>query len=125
MNRRDDDRVQMQLPCRVEFPAFWPGAQPGFTANMHRSGLMVACRLKQGRELPALGAAASVHIELPPSQHFPPKSMRCDATLLRVEQMGENEFQFAMQILNVCFDDLTAASIQLMDLGTDSCDYIM
>jgi hypothetical protein len=117
--------MEMQLPCRVEFPAVWSGAQSGFTANMHRRGLMVACHLKQGSELPVPGAAASVHIELPPSQDFPPKSMRCDTTLLRVEEIGGGEFQFAMQILNVCFDDLTAASIQLMELDTDSCDYVM
>lgn len=115
----------MQLPCRVEFPAVWSGSQSGLTANLHRSGMLVACRVKQGRELPALGATASVHIQLPPSQHFPPKFMRCDTMLLRVEQIGESEFHFALQILNVDFADLSAGSIQLMELDSDTCDYVM
>jgi len=125
INRRDNNRVEIQLPCRVEFPAVWSGSQSGLTANLHRNGMLVACRVKRGIELPALGATASVHIELPPSQHFPPKFMRCDTTLLRVEQIGESEFHFALQILNVDFAAISASAIQLMELDSESCDYIM
>ena len=125
MNRRDDDRVDVELPCRLIFPNIWPGSLEGYTANLHRNGVLVACELHPSREMPAVGEVASVHIELPPSTDFPPKFMACDTTLLRVDSLGQSKFQFALQIRKVDFADLSPASIHLMQLDSDSCDYLM
>ena len=125
MNRRGDERIDMQLPCFLQFPNVWPGSLDGLTANLHRNGVLVACKVKPGRELPALGDTASVHIALPPAQNFPPKFMHCDTTLLRIDALGESEFQFALQIRNVDFADLSTEMLRLMELDSESCGYVM
>ncbi len=115
----------MQLPCRLLFPNLWPGSLEGYTANLHRNGVLVACKLHPGRALPPVGAAANVHIELPPTPNFPPKFMTCDTTLLRIDSLGGSEFQFALQIQNVAFADLSSATLELMQLDSESCGYLM
>ncbi len=107
MDRRGDERIEMQLPCRLSFPDIWPGSLVGFTGNLHRNGVLVACRLKPESELPSVGDAATVHIELPTSQNFPPKCVRCDTTLIRIEELGNRGFQFAMRIVKVDFQDVS------------------
>ena len=125
MTNRSDDRIEMNLPCRVLFPSTWSASLGGVTANLHRNGVSVACQVNPGRNLPALGETASVHIELPANSFFPPKFMRCDTTLLRIDELGNSHFQFAMQIRSVDFDDLSAEAIELMEMDSKSCRYLM
>lgn len=120
MNRRGDDRIEMQLPCRLMFPSVWSSSLDGFTGNLHRNGVLVACRLKPGRDLPSVGDTATVHIELPPNQNFPPKYIRCDTTLVRIEKLEDCGVQFAMKILNMDFQDDPAVW-----LDSETCGYIM
>lgn len=51
--------------------------------------------------------------------------MRCDTTLLRIDELGNSHFQFAMQIQRVDFDDLSAEAIELMEMDSKSCRYLM
>ncbi len=95
------------------------------TGNLHRKGVSVACRLKPGRELPVVGDSGTVRIELPPNENFPPKYMCCDTTLMRIDALGDRDFQFAMQIINVDFEDICASTTALMELDAESCNYIM
>ncbi len=120
MNRRGDERIEMQLPCRLSFPEIWLGSLDGLTGNLHRNGLLVACRLKPESELPSIGDTATVHIELPANQNFPPKCMRCDTTLIRIEEFGDQGFQFAMRIVKVDFQD-----VSLLELESEISSYIM
>ncbi len=120
MNRRGDERIEMQLPCRLMFPSVWSSSLDGFTGNLHRNGVLVACRLKPGRDLPSVGDTATVHIELPPNRNFPPKFIRCDTTLVRIEELGDCGVQFAMKILTMDFQDDPATG-----LDAETCGYIM
>ena len=120
MNRRGDDRIEMQLPCRVLFPGVWFGSLDGLTGNLHRNGVIVACHVNLESELPSLGATATVHIELPANRDFSPRYMRCDTTLLRIEELGDRDFQFAMKILNIDIQD-----VFLADLNSETSSYVM
>ncbi len=125
MYERTDERIEMQLPCRLEFPNVWTASVDGFTANLHRKGVSVACRVVPGKTLPEIGEQASVYIELPPNSDFPPKFMNCETTLLRIDALSDSEFQFALKIQNVDFAELSSAVIDMMELDTDSCRYVM
>lgn len=106
MNRRGDQRIEIRLPCRLLFPSIWAGSLDALTGDLHRKGLLVDCQLQPGSVLPAVGDRATVQIELPPSQDFSPKCLRCDATLIRMKQLGHSQYQFGMQIVRLDFEDL-------------------
>lgn len=125
MYERSDERFEMQLPCRLEFPKVWSASVEGFTANLNRKGISVSCRVKPGKALPAIGDQGKVHIELPLSSDFPPKFMNCETTLVRIDAVSESEFQFALQIKNVDFADISSTTIEMMDLDSDTCRYVM
>ncbi len=115
----------MQLPCRLSFPAIWAGSVHGFTANMHRQGVLIACSLQADRRVPEVGSLASVQIELPPNDRFSQKCMKCETILTRVSQTGATEFQFAMRIREVNFDVLSAETPELLGMDADSCRYVI
>jgi hypothetical protein len=115
MNRRSNERIEMKLPCMLTFPGEWGTAIPGVTANMHRDGLLVSCdpRAVLG-ELPKVGTKGKVQVELPANPQFTRKCIVCDTTLVRVNQYGEQEMQFAMRIGGVVFRDLTVDAINMI-----------
>ena len=125
MQNRTDERIEMQLPCRLEFPNVWTTSVEGFTANLNRKGVSVACRVQPGKILPEIGEVASLHIELPPSSNFPPKFMNCETTLLRIDALSDSQFQFALKIRNVDFAEMSSAAIDMMELDSDTCRYVM
>jgi hypothetical protein len=115
MNRRSNERIEMKLPCMLTFPGEWGAAIPGVTANMHRDGLLVSCdpRVVMG-VLPKVGAKGKVQVELPANPQFTRKCIVCDTTLVRVNQYGDSEMQFAMRIGGVVFRDLTLDAITMI-----------
>lgn len=72
-----------------------------------------------------LGETAKVDIPLPHNEYFPPKFMRCETRLIRIEELGGQEFQFAMLITNVDFDEVCSAAQKLMEMDSESCGYLM
>ncbi|MCU1261212.1 MAG: hypothetical protein JWO80_4097 [Bryobacterales bacterium] len=126
MNRRADDRIEMKLPCHLRFPAIWPAAVAGVTANFHRNGILVACNLSSALgEPPAVGERASIRVVLPANHHFTQKCIDCEATLLRTRQISSGQWQFALRIQSVDFGDWTPERQHLVDLDSESCRYIV
>jgi len=125
MSGRSNDRLEIQLPCRLSFPTVWAGSIYGITANLHRQGVLIACNLQPDRTVPEVGSEASVQIELPPNDRFGPKCMKCETVLTRIEKTGPTEFQFAMRIRDVNFEVLHAETAESLQMNAESCGYIM
>lgn len=126
MNRRADNRIEMKLPCQIIFPEVWQASVAGFTANLHRNGVLVACDLSAiRRELPAPGEKASVRIVLPANHAFNQKCLDCESVLIRVRQVGSGLWQFALRIENVNFGEWVAETPHLADRDDDSCRYVV
>lgn len=117
MNRRSNERIEMKLRCQLTFPAEWEVPVSGFTANMHRDGVLISCdpRDLQG-ELPQVGSKGKVQVELPANPQFSRKCIICDTTLVRVDEVGESETQFAMRIATVAFRDLGPDAMALFPI---------
>jgi hypothetical protein len=114
MNRRSNERIEMRLPCQLTFPAEWRVVVPGVTANMHRDGVLVSCDPRNLRgEMPKVGSKGKVQVELPPNPLFSRKCIICDTTLVRVNNIGESETQFAMRIAAVAFKDFAPDALNL------------
>lgn len=125
MNRRADNRIDMKLPCRLFFPRVWLTPVAGFTANLHRNGVLVACDLSVTRpQLPAVGEKANVRILLPANPAFSRKCLNCDTALIRVRQVESGQWQFALRIRNVSFGEWAAENIQLVDLDAERFRYL-
>jgi hypothetical protein len=115
MNRRSNERIEMKLPCKLIFPKEWGTSVPGMTANMHRDGLLVSCNPRDlSGELPAVGSRGKVQVELPPNPLFTRKCIVCDTTLVRINNIGDVETQFAMRIGSVAFRDLTSDAVNFI-----------
>jgi hypothetical protein len=121
MNRRTNERIEMKLPCMVTFPDHWHLTASGYTANMHRDGVLVACALGQATEdLPDVGSKGKLKIELPANHSFGRKCIECDTVLVRTTRTNSGEWQFAMRIRTVAFRDLKAEAHSLMDMDASS-----
>ena len=121
MNRRSNERIEMKLPCQLTFPAPWGPAVAGFTANMHRDGVLVSCDPAdlQG-EMPKVGAKGKIQVELPPNPMFSRKCIVCETTLVRVDLLGADEAQFAMRIGSVAFRDLTTDPASMFSMSSEA-----
>jgi hypothetical protein len=71
MDRRADPRVDVRLPCHVEFPSSKSSLFVGLTANMSRSGILVAWNAGLIGRLPKPGDLLGVDIELPAVHALP------------------------------------------------------
>lgn len=116
----------MKLPCHLLFPELWQASVAGFTANLHRNGVLVACDLSAiSGDLPQIGQRASVRIVLPANHSFSQKCMDCESVLVRVSQVGSGKWQFALRFQNVDFDEWAEEEPNLADLDGPSCRYVV
>jgi hypothetical protein len=126
MNRRADDRIEIKLPCQLLFPGIWQFPVAGFTANLHRTGVLVACSLSDmDRELPAVGERASARIGLPANHSFTPKCIECECVLMRVRRAGVGQWQFALRIQSVEFGDWDAQEQRPDDPDCERWQYVV
>ncbi len=126
MNRRADERIAMKLSCGLSFPGFWQNAVPGVTANLHRSGILVACDLSAGVwELPPIGEPAMVRVALPANPSFKPKCIEFTGRLLRIRNAGLSEVQFAVRIERVRFSERSSMPPPAIDIQSASSPYIV
>jgi len=84
VNRRENHRVEIQLPCYVTSPA---GRSRGemHIENISRTGLLVVWRSDKGPlPLPAVGQIVTIEVELPANHGFGPKCIHCQGVVARI-----------------------------------------
>ena len=84
VNRRENHRIEIKLPCYVTHPAVWMrGAM--YIENISRNGLLLAWRSETGAvPTPAMGQMVTVEVELPANHGFGPKCIHCQGAVARI-----------------------------------------
>jgi hypothetical protein len=104
MDRRADPRVEVRLPCHVEFPKSKSRVFVGVTENMSRSGILVSWSADGlVTHLPKPGELLSVDIELPANHSFGRRCMHCQAVVARVSAGEKGEPIVALQVNQMQF----------------------
>ena len=84
VNRRENHRVEIQLPCYVTSPT---GRSRGamHIENISRRGLLLAWKSLAGPvPLPIMGQMVTVEVELPSNHGFGPKCTHCQGAVARL-----------------------------------------
>ncbi|MGD0201156.1 MAG: PilZ domain-containing protein [Bryobacteraceae bacterium] len=104
MDRRADPRVDVRLPCHVEFPKSKSRLLVGLTENMSRSGILVTWNADGlVTYLPKPGDVLSVDIELPANHSFGRRCMHCQAVVARVSAGESGDPLVALQVNQMQF----------------------
>lgn len=104
MDRRSDPRVDVRLPCHVEFPKSKSRLFVGLTENMSRGGILVAWTADGLiTYLPKPGDVLVVDIELPANHAFGRRCMHCQAVVARVTAGASGEPLVALQVNQMQF----------------------
>ena len=99
MDRRVDARLDVKLPCHVEFPYTRSRLLVGLTENISRSGILVRWSSSDpGVKLPRPGQLLTAEIELPANHAFGRKCLHCQVTVVRVSPSGQGTARVAFQI---------------------------
>lgn len=103
MNRRENPRIEIKLPCHVTSPSLWLQTSL-FTENISRSGVMVAWR-GQAEQLPmpAPGQVLTIEVELPATHDFGQKCIHCQGMVTRVSDAGCEYPQVALRVNYMVF----------------------
>lgn len=104
MDRRADPRVDVRLPCHLEMTRSKSRLFVGVTANMSRSGILVAWNADSGpAELPSPGDLLSVDIELPANHAFGRRCMHCQTVVARVTGGADGKLLVALHVSQMQF----------------------
>jgi hypothetical protein len=118
MDRREDCRVDVRLPCYVAFPDGDHRRFVGLTENMSRHGLLVSWRREETPpELPRPGDLLTAEIELPTSQAFGKRCMYCQVTVVRVSVPRADTASVAFRINHMQFRNSATGRFARADLG--------
>jgi hypothetical protein len=104
MDRRVDQRVEVRLPCRVEFSGGQSRLFVGVTVNMSRSGILVVWGAGGLNErAPRPGDLLNVDVELPANQVFGQRCIHCQTAVARVYASERGEPMLALQVNQMQF----------------------
>jgi hypothetical protein len=104
MDRREDCRVDVRLPCYVAFPEGDHRRFVGLTENMSRNGMLVSWKPQvDDPGLPSPGDLLTAEIELPASQAFGRRCMYCQVTAVRVSAPRAGTASVAFRINHMQF----------------------
>lgn len=118
MDRREDYRVDVRLPCYVALPGGDQRRIVGLTENMSRHGMLVSWKREEGPpELPRPGDLLTAEIELPASQAFGKRCMYCQVTVARVSGPGANRPQAAFRVNHMQFRNSATGRFARADFG--------
>lgn len=99
MDRRVDARLDVKLPCHVEFPYTKSRLFVGLTENMSRSGILVLwSNSDPAVRLPQPGQLLTAEIELPTNHAFGRKCLHCQVTVVRVSPSVQGTARVAFEI---------------------------
>ena len=89
----------------------------GVTENISRNGMLIVCDgLQPPSEMPRVGEAVVIEIELPVNHNFVQKCMHCQATVVRVSGGSGEAPRIALSINQMQFRDSTGAPPSLEEL---------
>lgn len=108
MDRRADPRVEVRLPCHIEYPKSKSHLCVGVTENMSRSGILVAWNAAAAEtQMPKPGDLLSIDIELPANHSFGRRCMHCQSVVARVTPGERGEALVALQVNQMQFRSYT------------------
>lgn len=120
MDRRVSARLEVRLPCHVEFLEF-PQTKSrlfvGLTENISRSGVLVQWSSHDpAARLPRPGQLLTADIELPANHAFGRKCLHCQVTVVRVSPFKEGTAQVAFQIGQMQFRNYATGRFTRVEL---------
>jgi hypothetical protein len=114
MNRRNNQRENVQLNCRLTGPGKNSRKIQGKTLNISRHGLLTVLVEPTTPTLDFLqpGRMWTVEVQLPSDHPFEPKCMHCQATVMRVSPGSTGDFKVAFKINYMKFQNYGAATLK-------------
>jgi c-di-GMP-binding flagellar brake protein YcgR len=101
MDRRNKERVDLRLSCRIDGTGS-PSEKSGQTTeNISRNGLLL--RWTRNTPVPELGADLRVEVELPSQGAFGPRLIRCESTVVRIIPGDEGHSRIALRVHTMRF----------------------
>lgn len=117
MDRRVSARLEVRLPCHVEFPQTRARVYVGLTENISRNGVLVQWSGVEGAaRLPRPGQLLSADIELPANHAFGRKCLHCQVTVVRVSRTEEGTALVAFQIGQMQFRNYATGRFTRVEL---------
>lgn len=102
LDRRQAQRHAVTRPCRVVPDTNPVGEAAGVTSNISRSGMLVRFPAAEFvGDLPKIGEQARIEIELPPSKHYAPRILECQARVVRAGDPSTEEPALAFEVLRM------------------------
>ena len=119
MNRRNNQRENVQLNCRLTGPGKNSRKIRGMTLNISRHGLLTVLVDPTTPTLDLLqpGKPWTVEVQLPSDHPFEPKCMHCQATVTRVTPAAGGNVRVAFKINYMKFQNYGGAG--LADFAAD------
>jgi hypothetical protein len=98
--------LDINLPCRVSSPRIGSEVLTGVTENMSRGDALILLNGEHAlSELPSVGDALIVEIELPANHTFGRKCMQCQTSVVRVSKSKTREPRLALRIHKMRFQN--------------------
>ncbi len=111
MERRQNPRIGVRLPCRVTGPGGKFCQPVGLTQDVSRGGILVRWDLSHAFQLPRPGDLLDLEIELPANHSFGRKCLYCQATAVRVAPQDSGGPLVAFQIHQMRFRDSVGGTL--------------
>jgi hypothetical protein len=107
MERRNKERIPMQLICRVAQGKVLSTAAESMTENVSRNGILMSWL--DGIPLPEIGSELSVEVALPPSEEFGQRYLRCQTKVVRFVKKDDGTNAVGLEISRISFSNDTSA----------------
>lgn len=107
-DRRQHERLELSVPCRVSAAGIRPSPCPGVMENISRNGLLFQINGNSKSSPPAVGDSLAVDIILPARRTFGQKVLRCRGSVVRVSATVDGA-RIALAIEHMTFRPLGQA----------------
>lgn len=111
VNRRENHRVEIQLPCYVTSPGA-RSRRAMHIVNISRTGLLMAWRSDADSVLlPVVGQIVTVEVELPTHHGFGPKCIHCQGAVARLALEDQDCPRVAVRLNYMEFRDFPGRAV--------------
>lgn len=111
MERRQDSRVAVRLPCHLARLGGKSRQFVGQTKNISRGGVLLEWDSDLSARLPRPGELLDLEVELPANHSFRRKCLYCQVTAVRLAEQGDGRRLVAFQIHQMKFRDSGARTL--------------
>ena len=101
MDRRTKPRIDLRLICRISAGEVLSEPCDGLIENVSRGGMLM--RWMESVPLPDIGSNLVVDIDLPASSGYAARLMRCQTTVVRIDERTGVQPCVGLQILDMRF----------------------